>query len=102
MPAAVEVAAYRIVIEAVTNAVRHSAADTCAVSLRRDPDALRIEVTDAGVGVPQDPVQGVGLGSIRERAEELGGTYTLSSGPGSGTVVLVRLPLDMSTHESTR
>jgi two-component system NarL family sensor kinase len=102
LPAAVEVAAYRIVVEAVANAVRHSSAEACAVSLRRDPHALRIEVLDTGVGLPPDPVPGVGLGSIRERAEELGGTCSITSGRGSGTVVSVRLPLDESTQGSTR
>ncbi len=72
LPAAVEVAAYRIVVEAVTNAVRHSAADTCAVSLRRDAHALLIEVRDDGVGLASSPVMGVGMASMRERAEELG------------------------------
>ena len=92
LPAAVEVAAYRIVIEAVTNAVRHSRPPgpaRCAVTPTRAPD--RGHGRRRGVG--RGPVQGVGLGSIRERAEELGGTYTLSSA-GSGTVVSVRLPLD--------
>jgi signal transduction histidine kinase len=101
LPAAVEVAAYRIVIEAVANAVRHSGARSCAVSLHRDPGELRIEVCDMGVGLPPSPEPGVGLGSMRERAEELGGTCTVSSGPDNGTVVSVRLPLSTSTHEST-
>ena len=52
LPAAVEVAAYRIVIEAVTNALRHSGADTCAVTLRRDAGALHIEVRDTASAWP--------------------------------------------------
>lgn len=101
LPAAVEVAAYRIVVEAVANAVRHSSAGSCAVALRRDDGALRIEVRDTGVGIPSDPVPGVGLGSMRERAEELGGTCAFSPGP-DGTVVTVRLPLEPPSHGSTR
>jgi signal transduction histidine kinase len=102
LPAAVEVAAYRIVVEAVTNAVRHSSADSCVVTLRRDPDALRIEVRDTGVGLPTDLVPGVGLASMRERAEELGGSCSVTSVPERGTTVAVRLPLESTTHESTR
>ena len=102
LPAAVEVAAYRIVTEAVTNAVRHSAAETCEVTLSRDADALHIEVRDTGVGLAPSPVLGVGLSSMRERAEELGGTCTLTSTSGRGTVVQARIPLAASTHESAR
>ncbi|MET0524867.1 MAG: sensor histidine kinase [Nocardioides sp.] len=102
LPAAVEVAAYRIVVEAVTNAVRHSSADTCAVTLRRGDDALHIEVRDTGVGLAPSPVMGVGLSSMRERAEELGGTCTLTSEAGRGTVVQARIPLAASTNESAR
>ena len=90
-------AAYRIVIEAVTNAVRHSAADDLQVTLRRDAGALHIEVRDTGVGLAPSPVLGVGLASMRERAEELGGTCTLTSTSGRGTVVQARIPLAAST-----
>lgn len=93
LPAAVEVAAYRIVIEAVNNAVRHSAAASCAVSLRRDPDSLCIEVRDDGIGLAADTTRGVGLSSMRERAEELGGSCTATSASGAGTVIEARLPL---------
>ena len=93
LPAAVEVAAYRIVIEAVNNALQHSKAPTCEVELRRSPDALDIEVRDAGAGLPAANRLGVGIGSMRERAEELGGTFELTSAAGHGTRVLVRLPL---------
>jgi two-component system NarL family sensor kinase len=93
LPAAVEVAAYRIVIEAVNNALQHSRAPTCHVELRRSPDTLDIEVHDAGAGLPAATRLGVGIGSMRERAEELGGTFELSSTVGHGTRVLVRLPL---------
>ena len=93
LPAAVEVAAYRIVIEAVNNALQHSKAPTCEVELRRSLDALDIEVRDAGAGLPAANRLGVGIGSMRERAEELGGTFELTSAAGHGTRVLVRLPL---------
>ena len=101
LPAAVEVAAYRIVVEAVNNAQRHSTAGDCVVTVRRDPDALMVEVDDTGVGLPVVPRNGVGLDSMRERAEELGGTCTVTSPAGGGTQVRVRLPL-VPTHEIPR
>ena len=93
LPAAVEVAAYRIAVEAATNAVRHSGGHRCSVSLRRDGDALHLRVTDDGVGLPERPRPGVGLTSMRERAAELGGRLAVTGGP-SGTVVDAVLPLD--------
>ncbi|WP_243059365.1 sensor histidine kinase [Nocardioides sp. SR21] len=92
LPAAVEVAAYRIVLEAVTNAVRHSHARECVVTLRRDDAQLRVRIGDDGVGMAEGRPAGVGLSSMRERAEELGGTCTVAS-DGRGTVVEALLPL---------
>ena len=94
LPAAVEVAAYRIVVEAVTNAQRHSGADRCVVRLAREDGELRIDVSDTGSGLAPDRRPGVGLSSMRERAEELGGSFEAGDRPGGGTVVQVRLPLD--------
>ena len=94
LPAAVEVAAYRIVVEAVTNTQRHSGADRCVVRLSRDAGDLHIEVADTGSGLAVDRRPGVGLSSMRERAEELGGTFEAGDRPGGGTVVRVRLTLD--------
>jgi signal transduction histidine kinase len=93
LPAAVEVAAYWIAVEAVTNAVRHSAGRSCTVTLRREPAALHVVVRDDGTGLPEGVSPGVGLSSMRERAEEVGGTCTLTSTPGRGTVVEAWLPL---------
>ena len=75
LPAAVEVAAYRIASEALTNAVRHAGARRCDITLTAD-EALTVEVTDDGRGLPDDPIPGIGLSSMRERAEELGGSFT--------------------------
>jgi signal transduction histidine kinase len=103
LPAAVEVAAYRIVVEAVTNAMRHSSGETCSVSLSRDQRALHIRIRDTGNGLSSSPPAGVGLASMRERAAELGGTCTLTSTPGVGTVIEARLPLTATpTDESPR
>jgi two-component system, NarL family, sensor kinase len=91
LPAAVEVAAYRIATEAVTNTVRHAAARRCEVRLQLQ-DGLVVEVSDDGVGLrDRDPV-GVGLTSMRERAEELGGSLTVEGLPEHGTRIRAELP----------
>ncbi len=92
LPAAVEVAAYRIVQEALTNVVRHARAQTCVVRLRVD-DALHIWVSDDGCGVPATRRAGVGLLSMHERASELGGSCVITAGAHGGTEVAARLPL---------
>ncbi len=95
LPAAVEVAAYRIVQEAVTNAARHAAACNCTVRIAPDEQAnvLRLEVTDDGRGIPEDRSAGVGLHSMRERAEELGGSCKVEALLKGGTRVEAVLPL---------
>ncbi|MCC6191292.1 MAG: sensor histidine kinase [Anaerolineales bacterium] len=92
LPAAVEVACFRIVQEALTNVVRHAAARTCAVRLRLD-QGLRLEIRDDGRGFPAGTPAGVGLTAMRERAAELGGTSVIAPGDSGGTVVAVQLPL---------
>lgn len=94
LPAAVEVAAYRIAGEALTNVARHAGANGARLLVERaDDDTLVLEVADDGRGIPADRAAGVGLASLRERAAELGGTTVISSPPGGGTVVRARLPL---------
>jgi signal transduction histidine kinase len=92
LPAAVEVAAYRIAQEALTNVVRHAQAYTCTVRLSL-LDGLRLEITDDGVGLPTEQHAGVGMLSMRERATEVGGSCEIELAPGHGTRVLVKLPL---------
>ena len=92
LPAAVEVACYRIAQEALTNVVRHAGARHCALALTID-DKLRLEVRDDGRGIPPDRQAGVGLTSMRERAEELGGACIVAPAPDGGTRVFARLPL---------
>ena len=98
LPAAVEVAAYRIAQEALTNVARHAHAKTCCVRILVDEaaDAVQLEVTDDGVGILKGRRAGVGLSSIRERAVELGGECAVEPGPEGGTRVLARLPLPVS------
>jgi signal transduction histidine kinase len=95
LPAAVEVACYRIVQEAITNVARHAHAKSCYARLAVDlgTGVVEVEITDDGVGMPGDRVAGVGLSSMRERAEELGGSLAVGAGPEGGTRVLARLPL---------
>ncbi|HEY0889463.1 MAG TPA: sensor histidine kinase [Nocardioides sp.] len=93
LPAAVEVAVYRIVAEALTNAVRHARASRVEVRLAGVPDGLRVEVVDDGVGMAEDVQAGVGLLSMRERAAELGGRVEVSCPAAGGTVVRACLPV---------
>jgi signal transduction histidine kinase len=93
LPAAVEVAAYRIVGEALSNAVRHSGATRVRVGLARDEAGLAVSVRDDGSGVVEPREQGVGLTSMRERAEEIGGRFMIRPLPGRGTEVRADLPI---------
>ena len=94
LPAAVEVAAYRIATEAITNVVRHARATRCQVRLERTDGALTVEVVDDGAGLPEPLVPGVGTRSIVERATEIGGTASVRRrADRSGTVVQACLPL---------
>jgi signal transduction histidine kinase len=95
LPAAVEVAAYRIASEALANVARHARASTCRVDLQRDDDrALVLAVTDDGVGIAPLAPRGVGLLSLRERAAELGGSCSVQCPADGGTVVRAVLPAD--------
>jgi signal transduction histidine kinase len=95
LPAAVEVASYRIAQEAINNAVLHSGAKHCWVRLSVK-DELRLEITDDGHGIPPDQQAGVGITSMRERANELGGFFQIERRNAGGTRVLVQLPLRIS------
>jgi signal transduction histidine kinase len=93
LPAAVEVAAYRIALEAFTNCARHAQAQSCEIALMLEAEALVVEVSDDGVGMPPGVHWGVGLAAMRERAAELGGECIVGAAPGGGTRVRARLPL---------
>jgi len=94
LPAAVEVAAYRIAMEALNNVVRHSGASNCEIRLSLDESAglLAVRVSDDGRGIEGDHEPGVGLSSMRERAEELGGSCAIEAPPSGGTQVTALLP----------
>ena len=93
LPAAVDLAALRIVQEAVTNVRRHAAASVCSVRIHRETEGLRIEVADDGIGMPRSVAPGLGLRSIRARASELGGRARVSRPAEGGTLVSVWLPI---------
>ena len=96
LPAAVEVAAFRIVTEAVTNVVKHAEATTCRIELRAVHGRLCISVEDDGngYGVASTPSRGNGMQTMAERAEELRGEVRVTPGRrGGGTRVTAELPL---------
>jgi signal transduction histidine kinase len=104
LPAATEVAAFRIVTEAVTNTVRHSHATTCYAAINAVDGHLRIEVSDDGQGLPREsfPPTGHGLHTMRERAEELGGHLHVTTRDGvTITAELPLSPLTSSTRAAT-
>lgn len=92
IPAAVEVAAYRIASEAMTNVVRHSGAQHCRVRVRCN-GSLDVDVEDDGPNTAHDWRPGVGTRSIRERVSELGGSWDVGPSDAGGGAVRVRLPL---------
>jgi signal transduction histidine kinase len=95
LPAGVDAAAYRIVQEALTNAVRHSGGNAAIVRLRYGADSVEVEVDDDGTGTgpdSRDGTSGNGLAGMTERARALGGTLDAGPQPGGGFRVLARLP----------
>jgi signal transduction histidine kinase len=95
LPAAVEVAAYRIATEALTNVARHSGASMCAVRIRRGA-RLEFEIADNGVGMDRS-CMGVGTAAMRERAAELGGDVQIGRNGGAGTLVAGWFPVAAGT-----
>jgi signal transduction histidine kinase len=96
LPAAVEVAAYGIVLEAVNNVLKHAAARRCDIEIACQPAAVFLTVTDDGIGPAAGPKglgAGVGLVSMTDRATELGGTLDVEPAPDGGTRVRAVLPL---------
>ncbi len=96
LPAAVEVAAYRIALEAITNVTRHALAHHCWVRINTSTDALHVEIEDDGQGMDTDRHAGVGLRSMRDRATELGGELSVRPGTPHGTLIRASLPLALA------
>lgn len=87
-------ALYRVAQEALTNCARHAQAKSVKLDLRREPDSLRLSVSDDGTGMPaHDNRRGFGLMGMEERAREVGGQLQIHSTPGGGTTVAVRVPV---------
>lgn len=95
LPAAVEVAAYRIAGEALHNVVKHAQATECLVSIAVSDGSLALSIADNGKGMDQVYAAGVGLASMRERAAELGGSFTVRSCEDGGACVTATLPLNV-------
>jgi signal transduction histidine kinase len=94
---------YRIVQEALTNVSRHSGSSEAWVRLRQEDDRIELEIEDRGRGLPPEAErregwQGIGLVSMRERAELMGGQFALVPAAGGGTIVRVGVPLQMTTR----
>ena len=94
LPAAVEVAIFRITEEAVTNIIKHAGARLATVDLGMTGGGIRLEITDDGQGMVGPGSGGAGLGSMQQRAAELGGICQIEPGPqGSGTAVIATIPI---------
>ena len=101
LPAAVEVAAYRIALEAFTNVIKHAGASACHVLIKIENGSLLLEIVDNGRGLPAANRAGVGFYSMRERASELGGEFAVENKPSGGTIVRARLPMsDLDTSSA--
>jgi signal transduction histidine kinase len=94
LPEPIEVAAYYVVSEALTNATRHARASVVCVAVEERDGSLHLSIRDDGVG-GVDPARGSGLIGLRDRVEALGGSLEVSSPPGEGTLILVQLPLQL-------
>jgi signal transduction histidine kinase len=93
LPAAVEIAAYRIALEALTNVIRHAQARSCLIRLTSSASRLTLEVLDDGTGLPVNFRPGVGVSAMTERAAELGGSCVITTRPMGGVQILVQFPL---------
>jgi signal transduction histidine kinase len=105
LPATLEIALYRIVQEAVSNAVRHGAAKRIRILIQRQFDRVCLSVQDNGSGFDVDAIQGrhdahehLGLSGMRERAALLNGSLSIESRPGLGTTVSVSIPVPEANH----
>ena len=94
LPAPVEVAAYYVVAEALTNAAKHAHATVAHVGVRANEGGLRVSVGDDGVG-GADPARGSGLVGLSDRVQALGGTLAVHSPAGQGTTLRIDLPVEV-------
>jgi signal transduction histidine kinase len=92
---AVEVNAYRIVLEALNNVIKHAHASHCFIRFGVEPGVLSVQIQDDGIGLPAEYRAGVGLRSMRSRAEEIGGKLMFEPAHPHGTCIVARLPLSI-------
>jgi signal transduction histidine kinase len=92
LPERVEVAAYYVVSEGLSNAAKHARASVVHVDVKVDSAVVEVSISDDGVG-GADPGRGSGLVGLRDRVEALGGTIQTTSPPGQGTRLLARIPI---------
>ena len=105
LPSDIELAAYRIVQEALTNIARHAHATSCRVTLRRNHETLEVIVEDNGRGfnageLERAPRRGLGLLGVTERVTHLNGQISIRSGLGQGTKLTIALPCGCESHDS--
>ena len=97
LPAGLDLAAYRVIQEAITNVIRHAATDSCRVAVGYSEEALDLEITDRGMGADPDggasPGGGHGLTGIQERVAMYGGEFSAGPRPGGGFRATARFPL---------
>ncbi len=97
LPAGLDLAAYRVIQEAITNVVKHAGTDRCRVLVDAGPDALTLEITDEGAGARITGGTGHGITGMRERVGMYGGEFQVGPGPGRGFRVAARFPLAGAT-----
>jgi signal transduction histidine kinase len=95
LPERIEVAAYYIVSEALTNAAKHARASVVHVDVKAQDAVVRLSIRDDGIG-GADPTQGSGLIGLRDRVETVGGRMEIASAAGTGTSLLVTIPINLS------
>jgi signal transduction histidine kinase len=102
LPATVDLTAYRVVQEALTNVSKHSGGGSAVLHLGYGPGGLSVEVTDDGIGGDATEGTGHGLLGMRERALAVGGTFSAGPGPGGGFRIRTLLPFSQTTHGNRR
>jgi signal transduction histidine kinase len=100
LPEPIEVAAYYVVSEALTNAAKHASASAVHVDVAMNGEELRLAIRDDGVG-GADPARGSGLIGLKDRIEAMGGTIVVESVTGQGTSLAVKLPVDGASRQNT-
>jgi signal transduction histidine kinase len=98
LPAPIEVAAYYVVTEMLTNAAKHAQATAIQIRAHLDVEQLHVSIRDDGIG--GDNPAGSGITGLRDRVEALGGTFKITSDPGRETVGICQLPTTVPTRPS--